>query len=129
MAFYHRIPVKYMRLVPAIFFALGGVIDIGADLWHHKLTTGGFLFNFMLLVPLLVNHRLVHLCCGMLFGALSLYLFFALFVYLNRYLNGSHFSHAFEMFTIGPLLASLSLICSLSLIYVGTLTHPKPQTV
>ncbi len=117
MPFYHHVPARYFRLIPAIYFGLIGIYDIGIDIWHHKLILFNLFIDVVLIIPLLINHRITHLVCGILFGILSLYGMFACFIFFVQYLQGKHFLYLFETLFVGPVFTSFSLLCALSLIY------------
>lgn len=105
-----RIPFYCFYLIPALFFALLGAFDIHADVYHHKLTIGHFLFNAVLFVPLLIRKAIVFKAFGIIAGLFSLYFAMALLVFLNQYLGGAKFN-VFETFLIGPIfVVSLMLL-------------------
>ncbi len=126
MAFYHKIPVAYLRWVPAIVFALLGIYDIGVDWMDHKLTLYHVLFNAAFLLPLLIPHWVTYLICGFLYLVISAYIFICLNVFLVQFLNGHQMKRAWDTFIYGFPLSILGLLCSLSLLYVGALPSRKP---
>lgn len=76
MSFFHRIQLKYLVLVPALFFASIGSIDIITDALNHKLTIGNTLFNAALFTPLALRHSLVYIVSGAIASLFALYAFF-----------------------------------------------------
>lgn len=113
-----RIPFYCFYIIPGLFFAMLGAIDILADVYHHQLTTGQFLFNAILFVPLLIRKAIVFKAFGIIAGLCSLYFAMALLVFLSQYLGGAAFN-VFETFVIGPLFVVTLMLLSVSLFYAG----------
>lgn len=113
-----RIPFYCFYLIPGLFFAMLGAFDILADVYHHKLTSGHFLFNAALFVPLLIRKAIVFKAFGIIAGLFSLYSALVLLVFLSQYLGGAKF-HVFETFVIGPVFVVTLFLLSASLIYAA----------
>jgi hypothetical protein len=65
MALYHRIPAKYLRLMPATYFMLLGVISLLADVISGRgASTLQVVFMLFLSVPLLFRNVWIYLVFG-----------------------------------------------------------------
>lgn len=126
MAFFYAIPRRVFRLVPAIFFAAIGIFDIVSDALAQKLAPPNVLFNLILFIPLLIDRKTIHIICGIIALAFSLYAGAFLFVCFIKYTQGAHFTFFFDTFVVAPIFIGLTFICSLSLIYAGTIPTKKP---
>lgn len=113
-----RIPFYCFYIIPGLFFAMLGAIDILADVYHHKLNIRHFLFNAALFVPLLIRKAIVFKAFGIIAGLFSLYFALALLVFLSQYLGGAAFN-VFETFVIGPVFVVTLMLLSVSLFYAG----------
>lgn len=113
-----RIPFYCYYIIPALFFAVLGTCDIAADVYHHQLTIGNFLFNAALFTPLLIRKPVVFKAFGIIAGLFSLYFAMALLAFLKQYLAGAKFN-VFETFVIGPVFVLSLLLLSASLFYAG----------
>lgn len=113
-----RIPFYCFHIIPALFFAVLGTFDIVADVYHHQLTTGNFLFNAALFTPLLIRKAIVFKAFGIIAGLFSVYFAIAILAFLNQYLGGAKFN-VFETFVIGPVFVVTLMLLSISLLYAG----------
>ena len=109
-----RVPLKYLAFVPAIYFMLLGLYDIG-DAWlDGEVTWSHVLFNAVLLVPIVFRKRSVYLICGVCFSMLSLYGAVGGMIEIPRTPGITRLEIAMAF-----LFLNFSLLCSLSLWYVG----------
>ena len=118
-----RIPARYTRLIPAAYFALLGIFDIGMDLWHHTLRWEQLGFNLLLMVPLLIRRKPIWTIFGWVGTIFWAYLFIVVFVWFTDYLIGKPFRYPAETFGIGLPFTAISLTCSIALIYLGRDKH------
>lgn len=119
MTFIRHIPLRYFSLIPAIYFAFIGAMDIGADMLEHKLTAFNFFFNLALFAPLLLPFRPVWIVCGFIACLFALYGSIALLMFLDQHLGGQHMRSVFATFVVGPIFVIITLLAGLSLIYAG----------
>ena len=112
-----RIPASYIKLIPAMAFALLGAFDILGDLWNVNLQLSNLLFNLALFIPLLIRDSLV----WGIFGWLSLlfggYMALALTSWFVQYLYGRHFSDPLMTFGIGYSFCLIGMLCSFCLMH------------
>jgi hypothetical protein len=119
MPFASRIPTRYLIGVPAFYFAALGVIDIAADIWHHKLTPFNFTFNALLFLPLLWRHRAVLMSFGIIALLFSGLMVFALLQALMKYRNGLPTGDLSATFIGGPLFVLLTAAAATGLLLAG----------
>lgn len=123
MVLYHHI--KYLRLIPAIYFAAIGAIDIVSDAVAYKLVWQNILFNLILFIPLLVSSKDIQIIFGFVTLTFSIFAIGFLLICFDKYSQGTY---SFYTIIIGPLLIVATLLCSVSLIYSGSLTSHKTIT-
>jgi len=106
---------KYFGLVPAIYFLLLGIFDIGMDAWYNSLSWFFVLCNLAFFIPIIFRNRRVYLICGICFSALWTYLFFASLILIPK---GNGLS-ALQIVGV-ELFLLFSLACSVSMLYAGS---------
>ena len=110
---------KYLRLIPALYFMLLGAFFIGMDLLHNKLS-GRFLCAYAILfLPILIPIKHVWTIFGLIISLiLGLILLQGLSWYI-QYMNGVYMKYPFDTFVIGFPFITLTLLCALSIFYIG----------
>ena len=103
--------------IPIVYFTSLGVYDIGAAILEGKLTWYHTLFNTAFFLPVILRRRKMYLICGVCFTALWSYLFVGGMAIL--------LSDTRERMEQGWIMAPVffSLLCSISLWYVGSRKH------
>jgi len=104
-----------LAFVPAVYFMLLGMFNIGMDLWHNTFRGLPSLGNLIFFIPIIFRRRRIYLVCGICFSLLFLYFLFAsLFVVPGNTRITPLEAWAVEFWLL------FSFACSLSLWYVGT---------
>jgi hypothetical protein len=109
-----QVPHKYLVLVPAIYFSLLGIYDIGSDWVDGKLTWSHTLLNAVFFLPLVLKKKLVYIVCGFCFSLLWLYLLIGSLIEIPETPGITQLEIAAGFLFIG-----CSLLCSLLLWYTG----------
>ena len=111
----HRIPKSYFARIPAIYFLLLGMFDIGMDLWAETFTWSFVLFNAVFFLPLIFPKRKLYLVFGICSSVFWSYLLIGggLFV-----MPGNPRISTLQAIGVSFFLL-FSLLCSLSLVYAG----------
>lgn len=110
---------RHFAILAAFFIACIGTFDIVSDALNHNLSLFNFIFNFVLLLPLITRHRVVYAVFGWLAAAFSLYILFALLVFLGAHLNGNHVRSVFDTFVVGPIFAIATMAAGIVMIRTG----------
>jgi hypothetical protein len=119
MHFCQRIPEKYLRFIPAIYFALFGIVVVVSSLIHHFFDWTNFIIVCITLPPLFTRNKVIIYLCSIPLIVLSG--FFSM-VYCLAFLVGEDdgaSARTWEM--LGLILFALcSFLCALSLLHVAS---------
>lgn len=129
MTFYKRIPERYFWLIPALYFAGLGAYDIGSELLDKRLTAYNAIFNAAFFLPLIFRHRYVFLIIGIAASFLFGYIFIVELVWFIQFLTGTHFKDPLDTFAFGIPWTCFSLLCAISLIYIGITRSQTTKTI
>jgi hypothetical protein len=114
--------LKYLRLVPAIYFATIGTFDIVSDAVTDKLMWQNLLVNIVLFLPLLVSSKAIQIIFGLVTLTFSVFAIGFLLICFDKFSQGTY---SFYTIVVGPLIIAITFCCSVSLIYTGTITSHK----
>lgn len=110
---------KYLRLIPAIYFLLLGTFSIVMELSHNGLSWYWFCIYAILFLPILIPVRSVWIAFGLILSFIFGLILLNGFSWLVQYLNGAYFKYPFDTFVIGFPFIIWTLLCALSIGYVG----------
>lgn len=113
-----KLSIRNTKLIAASFFILIGLLSLIDTLWNKQ---GYYLRDVVIVLilssPMLINKRLYYIFFGFTASIISLILFI---VYATQNTPWQIKDSTFLFYLSGCLLYLLTLVCSITLLYVGT---------